>query len=216
MKIASITPPQVNTRGAYQATSRDLPSQSFIVYQSIEFIAVSGVNYNEPFADGAALCLDDEYKLVKGCAPVEIEIGMTDQATFTISEKQSATGRKGQIFLDSKVTLMTSDADCVEALVLAEVNPANMMLENIFILPFAPLLDDKEYRLIEIHREVDVEDLIANTANSQARRARNAARKGAAPSGRLNEAPQNRSIDTVPNYVLASLRDIQSTSSFKN
>ena len=63
------------------------------------------------------------------------------------------TGTEGNaLFLDSCVTLMTQNADTVEALLIVEVYEHDSV-ENSYVMPFSPMVEGIEYTLVGINRE---------------------------------------------------------------
>ena len=63
------------------------------------------------------------------------------------------TGTEGNaLFLDSCVTLMTQNADTVEALLIVEVDEHDGV-ENIYVMPFSPMVEGIEYTLVGVDRE---------------------------------------------------------------
>ena len=63
------------------------------------------------------------------------------------------TGTEGNaLFLDSYVTLMTQNTDTVEALLIVEVYK-HYGVENIYLMPFSPMVEGIEYSLVGVDRE---------------------------------------------------------------
>ena len=63
------------------------------------------------------------------------------------------TGTEGNaLFLDSYVTLMTQNTDTVEALLIVEVYEHDSV-ENSYVMPFSPMVEEIEYTLVGIDRE---------------------------------------------------------------
>ena len=57
------------------------------------------------------------------------------------------------LFLDSRVTLMTQNADTVEALLIVEVDERDGV-KNIYVMPFSPMVEGIEYTLVGVDREM--------------------------------------------------------------
>ena len=101
------------------------------------------------FAD--ELMLDDVYTLKKVSPRRVHPVVLSDDGLHVGTNGD--TGTEGNaLFLDSCVTLMTQNADTVEALLIVEVDEHDGV-ENIYVMPFSPIVEGIEYTLVGVDPE---------------------------------------------------------------
>ncbi|WP_380058479.1 Hint domain-containing protein [Falsihalocynthiibacter sp. SS001] len=123
------------------------------VYLASDFFVVDGVNVGDNLADCNELCLDDTYKISQEALRQTLRI--TDSANDPmIITQESEVGNEGYyLCLDGLITLMSQSGITTEALIFAEVNPADHTLATVYLMPLAPLSSECEYCLMDIDRD---------------------------------------------------------------
>jgi hypothetical protein len=125
--------------------------QTIPVYQADSFKVVHGANLGDTMSFADELMLDDIYTLKKVSPRRILPIILGDNGLHVGANGD--TGTEGNaLFLDSCVTLMTHNADTVEALLIVEVDDQDGV-ENIYVMPFSPMVEGIEYTLVGVDRE---------------------------------------------------------------
>ncbi len=128
------------------------PAQSIPVFMAGDFTVVNGANLGDPVSFAAELDLDDTYELHAGATQSRLSIHTDGCNSFTIAP-DSALGSPGAtLHLDCCLTLMSGTGQTSEMLVLVEVD-SNDDVEQVYILPLAPLIPRTGYSLVGISRE---------------------------------------------------------------
>ena len=125
--------------------------QTIPVYQADSFKVVHGANLGDTMSFADELMLDDVYTLKKVSRRRVLPVVLSDDGLHVGTNGD--TGTEGNaLFLDSCVTLMTQNADTVEALLIVEVDEHDGV-ENIYVMPFSPMVEGIEYTLVGVDRE---------------------------------------------------------------
>ena len=125
--------------------------QTIPVYQADSFKVVHGANLGDTMFFADELMLDDVYTLKKCPRAVCCLILSDDGPHFGTN---GDTGTEGNVlFLDSRVTLMTQNADTVEALLIVEVDEHDGV-DHIYVIPFSPMVEGIEYTLVGVDRKM--------------------------------------------------------------
>ncbi|MCT8161147.1 Hint domain-containing protein [Pseudoruegeria sp. SHC-113] len=130
-----------------------LPLQTLPVFRAEAFVAVDGANLGDPLSDASELVLDDTYALTEGARRGKLAIAVTPDGPFRVSDGSDIGEAGNQIHLDSTITLMSPDGATMEALVLAEVNPDEGYLVEVYLLPLADLAPKTDYRLVGVESD---------------------------------------------------------------
>ena len=128
----------------------DQPTQVLSVLRADDITVVDGVAQGDAMTFADELVMDDVYQIKVGSERVSIAVSQT--ANGLTLDSQTPTGHAGNlVHLDSAVTLMSPDGTTFEALVMVEVE--DDAVANIYLLPFAPLAQKIDYRLVGIDRD---------------------------------------------------------------
>ncbi|MBB96249.1 MAG: hypothetical protein CML68_16860 [Rhodobacteraceae bacterium] len=128
------------------------PVQSILVYPALCFRVLLGANMGDPVSFLAELTLDDVYELTPGSERVRLAIHAVSEGVFTISRSTGVGTPGARLHLDCTLLLMTPDGETTDALVLVEVDDAGH-IDDIYLLPLAPLVPRMEYTLVGAGRE---------------------------------------------------------------
>ncbi|WP_428928635.1 Hint domain-containing protein [Marinibacterium sp. SX1] len=128
------------------------PVQSILVYPALCFRVSLGANMGDPVSFLAELTLDDVYELSPGSERVRLALNALSDGSFSVA-RSSAVGTPGaRLHLDCTLLLMSPDGETTDALVLVEVDDGGHV-DQIFLLPLAPLATHTGYTLIGAGRE---------------------------------------------------------------
>lgn len=124
--------------------SAPAPAQSAYVHLARNFTVVSGANLGDPIAEPALCEPGDVYRLRPGAEPVRLRIAR-DPAQDCLIAEGSALGSLGAaVRPQSEITLMGSDGERIEAVLLAIGAAGEAVL-----LPLSPLAPRTDYTLLE-------------------------------------------------------------------
>lgn len=128
-----------------------LPAQSLPVYRAEAFRVHSGANLGDPMSYADELELADVYHLASRSSRGRLAVDVHDNA-LSIAEGTELGKIGADLHLDCVATLMTPDGSTVEILVLVETDTTGH-IENIYVLPLAPLRENHDYALVTVDRE---------------------------------------------------------------
>lgn len=127
------------------------PTRTFTVFRCGGFPVISGVNLGEAFFQSQDVALADIYHLTKTAQSKQLTIEIGDQHLWVTNN--SVVGRPGaHVHLDCVATFMDAAGGTVEVLVFVETD-ADGMIEDSYLMPFAPLSADMDYTLVAVDRE---------------------------------------------------------------
>lgn len=142
-----------------QPHSSDLaPAHSLPVFRSADFVVVDGANLDDPLSFAAELLLDDIYELRFAVEPSRLSLHAVSETKFSIAEDSEIGNAGAALHLDSALTLMSPDGQTTDAMVLVEVDGAGD-INDIYLLPLAPLLHRTGYSLVGIDIETPAKTL---------------------------------------------------------
>ena len=128
-------------------------TQSLQVFRADSFSCSDGVAEGEALSFADELVMDDVYMLANGARRERLSLVLGDgPRSFTIGAKSGVGAAGRRVHLDSCLTLMAPDSTTCEILILVEVE--NGGVEDIYLLPLAPLTAETEYRLVGFDREI--------------------------------------------------------------
>ncbi|UWR23708.1 Hint domain-containing protein [Sulfitobacter sp. S190] len=127
-------------------------SQSVPVFVADQFRATDGANMGDLLSFANELILDDVYELSFGADPARLSLLAADDASFLVGTDTQIGTPGARIHMDSALTFMSPEGQIHDAILLVEVDDAGHVAE-IFLLPFASLLPQVEYRLVGIDRD---------------------------------------------------------------
>lgn len=123
------------------------------VYPAAEFRAVDGANLGDPIDEGDELVPGDSYALVRGARPRGLRLVQRPGSGRLEVGAGSGVGRPGaRIVIDCCLTFMALDGTTVEALILAELDPAERQLAALWLMPFSALAERTDHALVAIDR----------------------------------------------------------------
>ncbi|MAC78945.1 MAG: hypothetical protein CML66_12870 [Rhodobacteraceae bacterium] len=126
-------------------------AQSILVYPADRFRVSLGANLGDPVSILDEVTLDDIYELTAGAEPLRLAIHAGDDGYFIADAGD--TGRAGaRLHLDCALQFMSPDGATTDALILVEVDDGGH-LEQVYLLPLAPLATRTGYTLIGADRE---------------------------------------------------------------
>lgn len=126
-------------------------SQTLPVYVSKAFFCASGVADGDGISFADDLVMDDIYQLAKWSEKTQLSLTTgIDEKSYLISSGSTAGTAGNQVFLDSCLMFIAPDSTTFEVIVFVEVEDGSV--EEIYILPFAPLVPGTDYRLVGIDR----------------------------------------------------------------
>lgn len=127
-------------------------AQSIPVYDAEDITVVNGANLGDPISFADELDLDDTYELRPDARTQMISLIIDPKGIFTVSDR-SALGRPGAtVHLDSCLTLMSSNGQTTEMLVLVQVD-SNSFAERVYAMPLARMVPRTGYALVGIDRD---------------------------------------------------------------
>lgn len=97
----------------------------------------------------AELMLDDVYGLAAGATRVRLALRTQPDSRFTLSDDTEAGTPGAAVHLDCALTFMSRDGQITDVLILVEVD-AEGDINDIYVLPLAPLLPKTAYELVGI------------------------------------------------------------------
>lgn len=150
MQVANINSPLT----CWQTQQRKLGEddmQTIPVYQADSFKVVHGANLGDTMSFADELMLDDVYTLKKVSPRRKLPAILSDNG-LNVGTNGDVGSAGNALYLDSCVTLMTQNAETVEALLIVEVATDNSV-ENVYVMPFAPMIEGIEYTLVGINRQ---------------------------------------------------------------
>lgn len=127
------------------------PTLTFPAYPSADLNVVSGANYGDAMSFADELNPGDIYQLHPNARPHFLSLSEEESGSFVISYDTNLGHIGATLYLDSCLTLMTSNGTTAEVLILVEVDSQGDV-EDIFTLPLDPLETGMEYSLIDITR----------------------------------------------------------------
>lgn len=134
------------------ATSDRPTTQSLQVHRAGSFVCADGVAEGDPISFADELVMDDVYMLAGTAGRERLALVLGDgPRSFTVGADTAVGGVGRQVHLDSCLTLMAPDSTTCEVLLLVEVEDGGV--EDIYLLPLAPLGAETEYRLVGFDRE---------------------------------------------------------------
>ena len=127
-------------------------SQTLPVHRSRDFVVTNGVAEGDPISFADELLMDDIYQITETAQRLPLSVAMDpDTGALTVA-MQSAIGTAGNaIYLDCCLTFMMSDSTTCEVIVLVEVEDGGV--EEVYILPLAPMPARKDFRLVGVDRD---------------------------------------------------------------
>lgn len=128
------------------------PAQSIRVYQAFDLTVVNGANLGDPISFADELDLDDLYELRRNARTYRLSLIAEPNGQFTISDESDLGCIGATVFLDSCLTLMSTNGHTAEILIMVEVEASGNVAE-IYALPLAPLQPRLGYALVGIDRE---------------------------------------------------------------
>lgn len=130
-----------------------VPVQFLSVFCADDFTVTDGANLGDAIADASELVHDDVYGLAENARQVRMAVSPIENGPLLIAADSKAGTAGHHLHLDCTLTLMSSSGETLEAVVLVEVDPSDGALENIYLLPLAPLLAKTDYRLVGFERD---------------------------------------------------------------
>ncbi|MCV2893919.1 Hint domain-containing protein [Lentibacter sp. XHP0401] len=122
------------------------------VYTAPMLPVSNGANFGDNLSFAADLMLDDSYHLAPEAAPLRLGLHALENGHFRIAT-DTQTGREGAtVVLDSCITLMDTQSQPIEVLLLVEVDEAGHVAQ-VYAMPLAPLEPKSDYRLVGIDTE---------------------------------------------------------------
>jgi hypothetical protein len=128
------------------------PAQILPVYAGETFIVVDGANLGDPVSFAEELVLDDAYALSRNAELVELGVVIGPSQGLSIAP-DSMIGHSGaSLFLDCSLSLMSTDGQTHEAIVLIETDD-NGDVASTYLLPLTPLAHKTKYTLVGVDRD---------------------------------------------------------------
>lgn len=126
-------------------------SQTISVYLADDFYVSEGVAQGDGMSFADDLVMDDLYHLRENAQRRPLSLSVDAKSGQFHVSQDSALGQTGnEVFLDSCLTMMAAESGTQEVLILVEVEDGGV--ENVFILPLAPLREKTGYRLVGMDR----------------------------------------------------------------
>jgi hypothetical protein len=127
------------------------PVHTLPVYRAADFCVTNGINLGDPIGHADEIELADAYCLKKPTKRARLSI-VADETGLNIAAN-SQLGRTGaELHLDCVATFMGGSGATVEALILIETDTTGL-IEDTYLLPFAPIVPEIEYVLVKIDRD---------------------------------------------------------------
>ncbi len=127
------------------------PVQTLPVYRAVDFCVRNGINLGEPIGHADEIELADAYCLKKTAKRDRLSIAV-DETGLSIAANSQLGQTGAELHLDCMATFMAGSGATVEALILIETD-ATGLIEDTYLLPFAPIDPDIEYVLVKIDRD---------------------------------------------------------------
>ena len=124
-------------------------AQSIPVYRAEEFLVIDGANIDDTLSFAAEVMLDDVYELSNLAERRRLSLLAKPDGTYTIAEDTEVGTPFARVFVDSCLTVMSSDSSTLEMLLLVELD-AEDLVENIHVVPLAPLIANGHYNLVGV------------------------------------------------------------------
>ncbi len=129
--------------------------QSLTVYRSDDICVTNGVAEGDGISFADELMMDDIYQVEADAALRNLVIEMNNDGLDLCIAKGSSLGRVGNpVYLDCCVTFMALDGSTREAIVIVEVEDGGV--EDVYLLPMAPLQPLIDYRLVGVDRDTAI------------------------------------------------------------
>ena len=128
-------------------------TQTITVYRGDDFVAVEGVAEGDALSFADELSLDDVYQMRRSATRSRLTLGFGTSAHHYVLAQDSEAGTPGHdVMLDSCITVMAPDSTTFDALIFVEVVAGGV--EDIYVLPLAPMFPDIPYQLVGVDRDV--------------------------------------------------------------
>lgn len=125
--------------------------QTVPVYSAESFRVVNGANLGDPISISDDLCLDDTFSLRAAAPRQKLSLILNDDGLRV--GKNGDTGQfMNRLFLDCTVTLMNQKGHVIEALIVVEVDDADI-IQSTLLMPLCPIEAKVEYTLIDVNRD---------------------------------------------------------------
>ena len=98
------------------------PTITFPVYESMDLSVISGANLGDAISFAAELNMGDTYELRPSARQHFLSLSEDENGSFVISYDTNAGHIGATVYLDSCLTLMTSNGITAEILILVEVD----------------------------------------------------------------------------------------------
>ena len=98
-------------------------AQSIPVYRAEEFLVIDGANIDDTLSFAAEVMLDDVYKLSNLAERRRLSLLAKPDGTYTIAEDTEVGTPFARVFVDSCLTVMSSDSSTLEMLLLLNWTP---------------------------------------------------------------------------------------------
>lgn len=128
------------------------PAQSIPVYCANSFRVTDGANMGDALSFAKDVELNDIYELSPKAKRARLSFHSQEDGTFYIAEDSDLGRISATLFLDCAMTFMTSDGRTAEMLVMVEIGDEGHV-ENVYILPLAPLELGIGYTLVGVDRD---------------------------------------------------------------
>ncbi len=128
-------------------------TQTVPVFVAAQFVASEGVAAGDAISFADELVMDDLYQLAKGAerGRLGLSVPQREEGPMSVAEGSDLGTPGNAVHLDCCLTFMAPDGATTEALILVEVAGDGTVAE-VFLLPLAPLVPDKDYRLVGLDR----------------------------------------------------------------
>ena len=127
-------------------------AQALQVYPAAMLPVSNGANLGDNLSFAADLMLDDSYQLAPEAAPLRLSLHALENGHFRVADNTETGCVGATVVLDSCITLMDSQSQPIEVLLLVEVNEAGHVAQ-VYAMPLAPLEPKSDYRLVGIDAE---------------------------------------------------------------
>ena len=128
------------------------PAQTIHVYMAGDLNVVSGANLGDAISFAEELDLDDTYELRINAQTYPISLIAASSGSFTIAPTSEMGQPGAAVHLDSCLTMMSSNGQTTEVLVMVEVD-ARGDVADVFALPLAAMTPRLGYSLVGIDCE---------------------------------------------------------------
>lgn len=127
------------------------PAQILPVIDGREFAVVNGANLGDGLSFAEDLVLDDVYRLAPRAQRQHLSLH-SDGDQFRISARSCLGEPEATVFLDCALTLMTTQGDTVDVLVLVELEDTGLVAAS-YLVPLSDLHQQTDYALVGIDTE---------------------------------------------------------------